>query len=72
MNKSRLFFSLGTGTALLAAGYTLAHSGMADWGLFWTGGIILSLTLGTHLTQHGAGASLRTPALLPATSAAEH
>ncbi len=72
MNKSRLYFSLGTGSALLTAGYALAHSGMADWGLFWTGGIILSLTLGTHLTQHAADAPLRAPALLPATSAAEH
>ena len=72
MNKSRLFFSLGTGTTLSGAGYTLANSGIADWGLFWTGGIILSLTLGTHLTQRGAITPLRAPVLLPTTSAAEH
>ena len=72
MHKSRLFFSLGTGTTLLAAGYALASSGLADWGLFWTGGIILSLTVGTHLAQRGVKASLRAPALLSTANAAEH
>jgi hypothetical protein len=72
MNKSRLIFSVGTGTALLAAGYTLASNGMADWGLFWTGGIILSLTLGTHLSTREANTGLQAPALLSPTSTAEH
>ena len=45
MTRAQFIFSLGSALGLAATGFGLASSGVADWGLFWVGIAIGSVTL---------------------------
>ena len=45
MTRSQLIFSLGSGLAIASAGFALASSQFADWGLFWVGMGVTGVTL---------------------------
>lgn len=72
MTNTQLIFSLGSGMALMVAGLALAVSGIADWGLFWTGAIVSSLTMATQLRQRGTSATFKAARLQPATARVDH
>ncbi len=64
MIRSQFVFSLVIGAALMAAGAALATGGIADWGLFWVGALISSLTLGTRARETAALQPVTARALL--------
>ena len=45
MTRSQFAFSLFSGLAVSCAGFALASSQFADWGLFWVGLGITTVTL---------------------------
>lgn len=49
ITQRQFHFSWTTGTALMATGTALAATGIADWGLFWVGGLITGLALSARL-----------------------
>ncbi len=71
MIKSQFIFSLVVGAALMAAGAALATGGVTDWGLFWVGALISSLTLGTHARESKALPPVTAQALMGATPQAD-
>ena len=48
MTRPQFIFSLGTGLGLAASGYGLASNSFADWGLFWAGVLVTSVTAADH------------------------
>ena len=45
MTRTQFIFSLGSGLAIAGAGFALASSQFADWGLFWVGMGVTSVAL---------------------------
>ena len=45
MTRTQFIFSLGSGLAIASAGFALASSQFADWGLFWVGMGVTAVTL---------------------------
>ena len=45
MTRSQFIFSLSSGLAIASAGFALASSQFADWGLFWVGMGVTGVTL---------------------------
>ncbi len=45
MTNTQFIFSLATGLALASAGFAMASSQFADWGLFWVGVAVASVAL---------------------------
>lgn len=72
MTNRQLIFSLSIGISLIAAGLALATGGLADWGLFWTGAIISSLTVTAFLREREIAVPILAPQLLPAFNRVEH
>ena len=71
MTNRQLIFSLSIGGSLLATGVALATGGLADWGLFWTGAIISTLSVTALFKEREFTVPILTPQLLPAINKAE-
>ena len=47
MNRSQFIFSMTCAAVLMLAGYQLATTAVASWGLFWVGSAVAAVSLST-------------------------